>query len=93
MVPAPADPEVVTCSTQLPVLLRLLGALYCTFLLQDIWSDHHYKVNIYALVQESPDLTVESKELHEKILLMDGSICVYSEELDRLSVSSRGSNN
>ena len=60
---------------------------------QDVWSDHHYKVNIYALVQESPDTTVESKELHEKILLMDGTICVYSEELDRLSVSSRGSNN
>ena len=64
-----------------------------TFRLQDVWSDHHYKVNIYALVQESPDITVESKELHEKILLVDGSICVYSEELDRLSVSSRGSNN
>ena len=60
---------------------------------QDIWADHQYKVNIYALVQESPDITVESKELHEKIRLIDGAICVHSEELDRqLSVSSRGSN-
>ena len=61
--------------------------------MQEVWADHQYKVNIYALVQESPDTTVESKELHEKILLTDGSFCVYSEELDRLSLSSRGSNN
>ena len=64
------------------------------FYCQDVWSEHQYKVNIYALVQESPDITVESKELHEKILLTDGAICVYSEELERLSrQSSRGSNN
>ena len=65
------------------------------FNFQDVWPDQQYKVNIYALVQESPSgVMVESKELHGKIVLMDGAICVYSGELERLeSISSRGSNN
>ena len=31
---------------------------------------------------------MESKELHEKVILMDGEISLYSGELDRLSVGS-----
>ena len=50
--------------------------------------DHQYKVNIYALVYESPEVTVESKELHEKVVLVEGVLSLYSEELDRQSVGS-----
>ena len=56
--------------------------------LQDILPDHQYKVNIYALVYESPEVTVESKELHEKVVLVEGALSLYSEELDRQSVGS-----
>ena len=52
---------------------------------------HQYKINIYALVYESPEVAVESKELHEKVFLVDGELTLYSEEIDRLSVGS-GSN-
>ena len=60
-------------------------------ILKDILPGHQYKVNIYALVYESPEVAVESKELHEKVFLVEGELTLYSEEVDRLSVGS-GSN-
>ena len=41
-----------------------------------------YKVNVYALVEESPGVFIESKELHEKVITMDNVLHVYSEETE-----------
>ena len=37
-----------------------------------------YKVNVYAIV--TTDVNIESKELHEKVMLKDGKLCLYTEE-------------
>ena len=47
-----------------------------------------YKINIYAIVLDVNNKEVESKELHEKVVLVEGALSLYSEELDRLSVGS-----
>ena len=46
-------------------------------------EDIQYKVNIYSIVQESEDVVIESKELHEKVIVIDGNLCVYTEDMDR----------
>ena len=37
-----------------------------------------YKVNVYAIV--TTDVNIESKELHEKVMLKDGKLSLYTEE-------------
>ena len=59
-------------------------------LIQDIWEGVQYKVNIYAIVYETPEMIIESKELHEKVILINGNLCVYTEDMDRASVMSGG---
>ena len=34
---------------------------------QELMEDTVYKINIYAIVDESSDVQIESKELHEKV--------------------------
>lgn len=46
-------------------------------------EDIQYKVNIYSIVQETEDAIVESKELHEKVIVIDGNLCTYTEDMDR----------
>ena len=35
--------------------------------MQELVEDTVYKINIYAIVEESSDVQIESKELHEKV--------------------------
>ena len=49
-----------------------------------------YKINIYAVVVDSHDEQIESKELHEKVILVAGKLAIYSEEAERESVLSGG---
>ena len=39
---------------------------------------------------ETPEMIIESKELHEKVILINGNLCVYTEDMDRASVMSGG---
>ena len=45
-------------------------------------------MNIYAIIEESTDVTIESKELHEKVILLDGVLHLYTEEMERVSAMS-----
>ena len=56
--------------------------------MQDILEDSQYKVNVYAIIYESGDGIVESKELHEKVIMVNGSLCVYTEDMERTSALS-----
>ena len=47
-----------------------------------------YKVNIYAIIEESVDVSIESKELHEKVILLDDVLHLYTEEMERMSAMS-----
>ena len=48
------------------------------FPIQDLVEDTQYKVNVYAIV--TTDVNIESKELHEKVMLKDGKLSLYTEE-------------
>jgi len=49
-----------------------------------------YKVNVFAIVYDSDEKEVESKELHEKVILSeDNKLMLFSEE-DKTSVSGEG---
>ena len=41
-------------------------------------DDTQYKVNVYAIVTN--DVNIESKELHEKVILKDGKLSLFTEE-------------
>ena len=60
--------------------------------------DTVYKINIYTIVEESSDVQIESKELHEKVgpcqieyrhlfsmqvILLAGALNMFTEEMDR----------
>ena len=53
-------------------------------MIQDLVEDVQYKVNVYALVlgEAAPEVYIESKELHEKVILIDGCLSVYTEEME-----------
>ena len=53
-------------------------------MIQDLVEDVQYKVNVYALVhgEAAPEVYIESKELHEKVILIDGCLSVYAEEME-----------
>ena len=53
-------------------------------MIQDLLEDVQYKVNVYALVhgEAAPEVYIESKELHEKVILIDGCLSVYTEEME-----------
>ncbi|XP_023323607.1 uncharacterized protein LOC111697737 isoform X2 [Eurytemora carolleeae] len=63
----PADPGVDTSSTLLNTLI--FGT--------------PYKINIYGLLEISDQENLESKELHEKIILTDSGLVVYHEDQER----------
>eukprot|EP00092_Neocalanus_flemingeri_P032028 GFUD01034810.1.p1 GENE.GFUD01034810.1~~GFUD01034810.1.p1 ORF type:complete len:905 (+),score=215.05 GFUD01034810.1:108-2822(+) len=73
-IPSPEDPETTSCKWEL----------------EDIYSDVLYKINIYAVVNDSNKEQIESKELHEKVILQSGRLTVYTEETDRQSEMSGG---
>ena len=54
------------------------------WMIQDLVEDVQYKVNVYALVhgEVAPEVYIESKELHEKVILIDGCLSVYTEEME-----------
>ena len=42
-----------------------------------------YKINITALVSDINKLPVESRPLHEKVIITDGELTLYKEDADR----------
>jgi len=51
--------------------------------LQDLVLGLQYRVNIYAVVQMEGFEPVESKELHEKIIMTEEGVSIYTEEVDQ----------
>ena len=68
---------------------------------QELMEDTVYQINIYAIVEESSDVQIKSKELHEKVgpsdwvqrfifhllqvIFMAGALNMFTEEMDRSS--------
>ena len=42
-----------------------------------------YKINIMALVSDINKLPVESRPLHEKLIITDGELTLYKEDSDK----------
>jgi len=74
IIKSPEDPDTTLCKHQL----------------KDLHPDLLYKINIYALVYDSNEEQIESKELHEKVIMISGKLVIYSEDTGRQSGLSGG---
>ena len=84
IVPSPAGNDSLNCTFTFSVGYEKFFDLILYFEnIQNLMEDIQYKVNIYSIVQETEDAIVESKELHEKVIVIDGNLCTYTEDMDR----------